>query len=335
MTLKLLSRTMLPAVEAELHNQVDRLGAGPLRPFREMLYYHMGWTGGAAARRKTGKRIRPLLTLLCCSAAGGQWRAALPAATAVEIIHNFSLVHDDIQDNSPLRRGRPTVWKKHGVPMAINAGDAFFAIANLASLERSRSTEATLRAAQVLQQACIDLTRGQYLDLANQTRPNLSLRNYWVMIGGKTAALVSAAAAIGATHAGGSTSVVDRYAQFGRFLGLAFQVQDDIIGIWGDEKQTGKSAASDLAEGKLSLPVLYGISRKGRFARAWRASHDRGREARKLRRLLQEEGGLDYSREQSERLTQQALDALHLLHPRGRAGKALEELTAQLLGREL
>jgi geranylgeranyl diphosphate synthase type I len=268
---------------------------------------------------------------------GGRWRAAVPGAAALEIAHNFSLVHDDIQDNSPTRRGRPALWKKYGSPMAINAGDALLAIANAAILDLRNSfpDSAVIAAGAILQATCLDLTRGQYLDLEHQGTRHLSLRGYWEMVGGKTAALLSASTQIGALLGGASRSVYQRYGEFGRLLGLAFQVQDDILGIWGNETLTGKSAASDLAEGKLSLPVLYGIRKNARFARLRGVTPPRAKaDIARLRNVLQDEGAYSYSVSQGRRLTNQAQLALSRLKPRGTAGAALAELTDQLLGRE-
>jgi len=129
MNLKQHIEIMLPAIEKELQDQVARLDTERTLPFHEMLTYHMGWTGDGAGKEATGKRIRPLMVLLAASS-GADWKNALPAAAAVEMVHNFSLVHDDVQDNSDKRRGRFTVWKKWGVPMAINVADAWFVLAN-------------------------------------------------------------------------------------------------------------------------------------------------------------------------------------------------------------
>ncbi len=135
MTLKSLIDSMLPAIETELIQAVARLDEPQTRSFHEMLTYHMGWSGDGAGPEATGKRIRPLLVLLTCAACGAEWQRALPAAASIELIHNFSLVHDDIQDGSDLRRGRTTVWKKWGMPQAINAGDALFILAHLVQLK--------------------------------------------------------------------------------------------------------------------------------------------------------------------------------------------------------
>ncbi len=327
---------MLRAIESELQGQIRRLGGGKAKSFHDMLAYHMGWTGRGGHARRAGKRIRPLLVLLVSASVAGDWREALPAAAAVEILHNFSLVHDDIQDNSPTRRGRIALWKKVGIPLAINAGDAFLALANEAALDLRRrfSAETVVDVAGILQRACINLTRGQFLDLAYQNKTSLAIRDYWDMIDGKTASLLSACTQVGALLGGATKPVIDQYRVFGRLLGLAFQVKDDILGIWGDETLTGKSVASDLVERKNSLPVLYGISRKARFAKHWRASLVRPEGTDQLRRLLTEEGAYEYAVAHAGRLTGRALTALRSAKPHGEAGVALVQLSERLLQRQ-
>jgi geranylgeranyl diphosphate synthase, type I len=336
MNLKQHFEVMLPEIEKELQRQVARLDATNIRPFHEMLTYHMGWTGEGAGREATGKRIRPVTVLLATASAGGDWKPALPAAAAVELIHNFSLVHDDVQDNSPKRRGRPTVWTKWGVPMAINVGDALFVIAYQAVMDLSKSypAESVVRAATILQDACLSLTRGQYLDMAYEERHDLSLEDYWQMVGGKTSALLSACVHVGALLGNASESEQEAYHQLGYHLGLAFQVQDDILGIWGDEAITGKSTASDLVEGKNSLPVLYGLGRQGQFAERWKWGPITTEEVKEVAEMLEREGAMTYAEEIAERETQIALEFLGKANPRGAAGAAMLELANMLLKRE-
>src|SRR5512145_3122523 len=265
-------KTLLAQIELELQRQVSRFDTPRTRPFYEMLTYHMGWTGEGAGPEATGKRIRPLLVLLCTSACGADWQSALPAAAAVELVHNFSLVHDDIQDNSDKRRGRPTTWVKWGQPMAINVGDALFVMSNQAiiDLKNHYPAEVVVKAAEILHNTCLELTRGQFLDMSYEERKDLGVEDYWPMISGKTSALLSACCHIGALLGGADDPTQESYRAFGHYLGLAFQVQDDILGIWGDEALTGKSAASDLVEGKNSLPVLAGLGANGKFAARWK-----------------------------------------------------------------
>ncbi len=336
MSLNKYSEIMLSAIETELQRQVAQLDEPRNRQFYEMLTYHMGWTGEGAGPDATGKRIRPMVVLLVVASRKPEWLHASPAAAAIELVHNFSLVHDDIQDNSDKRRGRTTVWKKWDMPQAINVGDALFVISNQAILDLAKNYSANMvvRAAGVLHNACLDLTRGQYLDMAYENRNDLSIEDYWKMIEGKTAALLSACTQIGAILGGADDEAIDQYRIFGRDLGLAFQVQDDILGIWGNEALTGKSTTSDLVEGKNSLPILYGISQKGKFAQRWSASAIHPSEVVDVAQMLVNEGARDYAQRAAERMTNQALETLEKVNPKNEAGHALVDLTNKLLNRE-
>src|SRR5512133_3127239 len=300
-----LLNTMITAVETELELQVSRLNEPRTKIYHEMLTYHMGWTGEGAGPEARGKRIRPLLVLLSAAACGGDWEKALPAAAAVELVHNFSLVHDDIQDNSDKRRGRPTVWVKWNMPQAINAGDGLFVLSNLAitDLISCYPAEVVVKAAQVLHNTCLDLTRGQYLDISYEKRTDLGVEDYWPMVSGKTAALLAGCCQMGALLGGVDEPTVDAYRSFGHYLGLAFQVQDDILGIWGDEAVTGKSAANDLIEGKKSLPVLAGLGAGGKFAERWKQGRIQTEEVQELARILASEGGYAASVEAAKQMT--------------------------------
>jgi geranylgeranyl diphosphate synthase, type I len=337
MTLKTLSRQILPAVESELQRLVGVLDQPRTAAFHEMLAYHLGWTGEGAGPEAQGKRIRPLLLLLSCSAAGGDWQAALPAGAAVELIHNFSLVHDDIQDQSDLRRGRLTVWKKWGAAHAINAGDALFILAHSAiqALQEKYPPQTTLRAAGILNEACLALSSGQFMDMAYEKKDGLILEDYWPMVAGKTAALLSGCTQVGALLGAVDEAVFEAYRTFGHALGLAFQIQDDFLGIWGDAALTGKSTSSDLVAGKKSLPVLAGLAKDGAFARRWNAGTpiDPG-EVPALADQLAQEGVKLYTQEMVDQMTDMALQSLREANPAGEAGEALFELTDFLLKRE-
>ena len=328
--------SLLSQIELELQKQISRLDTPRTKPFHEMLTYHMGWTGEGAGPDATGKRIRPLLVLLCTSSSGADWQSALPAAASIELMHNFSLVHDDIQDNSPTRRGRDTAWVKWGAPMAINVGDALFVISNqaLMDLKENYPAELVIRAAEILNNTCLDLTRGQFLDMSYEKRTDLAVDDYWPMIAGKTAALLSACCHIGSILGGVDDSKQEAYRSFGHYLGLAFQVQDDILGIWGDEMVTGKSAASDLIEGKKSLPVLAGLEKKGKFAERWVKGPIQPGEVEEVKRFLSSEGGLIAAQEASKQMTDLALMSLREADPQGGAGEALFVLAGRLLQRD-
>jgi len=328
-------KTLLPPIELELQRQVLRLDSPRTKPFHEMLTYHMGWAGEGAGLEATGKRIRPIIVLLTTASCGADWMPALPAAAAIELVHNFSLVHDDIQDNSPKRRGRDTAWVKWGAPMAINVGDALFVMSSQAimDLKKEYPAEVVVRAAEILHNTCLDLTRGQFLDMSYEDRNDLGVDDYWHMIAGKTAALISACCHLGALLGGADDSAQEIYRSFGQYLGLAFQVQDDILGIWGDETVTGKSVASDLVEGKNSLPVLAGLAKKGKFADRWAQGPIKPEEVEEVSRLLAMEGGLLAAQDAAKQMTDLALANLREADPQGEAGEALFELMNKLLNR--
>ena len=334
MSLSNYSTMMLPKIEEELISVVQQVKSSGLEQFHSMLAYHLGWEKSAANAQ--GKRIRPLLVLLTTLAAGGDWERALPAAAAVELVHNFSLIHDDIQDGSDLRRGRPTVWKIWGMPQAINAGDAMFALAHLAILRltETASTKITIISSQLLLTTCLELTKGQFLDIGYEDRTDLTIDDYWPMVRGKTAALLAACTELGAIVAEADASTRTAFHFFGQSLGLAFQAHDDYLGIWGDAALTGKSSESDLITGKKSLPVLFGLTQRGQFAIRWLEGHIRPEEVPGMATQLEIEGARHYTQEVTARLTRQALDALAETGVENVGREALEELAHLLLARQ-
>ncbi len=331
-----LSQQMLPEIEETLTQVVARVDGNEFGELHTMLAYHLGWEGEGAGPQARGKRIRPLLLLLTSAAAGGVWRNALPAAAAVELVHNFSLIHDDIEDNSPMRRGRPSVWYVWGIPQAINAGDAMFTLAYLSmfQLEEVASPAIALQGLRILHETCLHLTQGQFLDIAYESRGNLTLESYWPMVSGKTAALFATCMELGALVADSSPGIRQSYQQFGRALGLAFQAQDDLLGIWGDAELTGKSAESDLLTGKKTLPILYGLDQRGKFYQRWKQGPIQPQEVEELAEQLINEGAYQYTQEITDQLTQQALQALQEANPRGDPGEALKILANRLLKRQ-
>lgn len=335
MNLEKVIQEMLPEIEAGL-KQVIMEGCNPEYPeLRGMLTYHLGWEGEGAGGEAQGKRIRPVLTLLSTQAADGEWHKALPAATAVELLHNFSLIHDDIQDHSELRRGRPTVWVKWGIAQAINAGDVMFTLAFKAihGLVNTTSPEIALEAYRILQNVCLRLTEGQYLDLAYEAQHDLSLKDYWPMIAGKTSALLGGCAELGALIAGADETRRRAFSTFGVKLGLAFQVLDDWLGIWGDAALTGKSTESDLVSGKKSLPVLYALEKDRTFARRWREGAIRPSEVREIVTMLDSAGAQEFTLSMAEQLTLEARQALKEAVGEEQKATCLEELAERLLAR--
>lgn len=255
---------------AEYARAVDEAGARlisgelPYRGLYDMLRYHLGWTDGPGALEEgsSGKKLRPALCLLVAEAVGGDWRPALAGATAIELVHNFSLIHDDIQDGSPLRRHRATVWTRWGAAQGINAGDALLIVAEQALLETEPPLPArlTLGAFRLLNQACRALCEGQYLDLLWETQASVAVEEYLAMIERKTARLFQCAAEMGAYCSGAGPTLQRQWGLYGKALGMAFQVTDDLLGVWGPEADTGKTAALDVASRKKTLPVVLGLS---------------------------------------------------------------------------
>ncbi|NMB53649.1 MAG: polyprenyl synthetase family protein [Leptolinea sp.] len=334
MSLKDFSETVRPPIEQELKRVIGLVDDRHSQELRKMLAYHLGWEGEGAGEQARGKRIRPQIVLLGTSAAGKDWRDALQAAAAVELIHNFSLIHDDIEDQSDFRHGRKTVWALWGEAQAINAGDCMYSLAYRAILQSNNRPEYITRAVDMLSETCIALTEGQHLDMAYEKRDDLSLEAYWTMIGGKTASLLSCSAAIGATITGADEKIVATLKEFAWNLGLAFQVQDDWLGIWGDSALTGKSADSDLQSGKKSLPVLLGLQSSPEFRKKWIKRPFTNTEIADMAGLLKTAGIQIQLETETTRLTEKAKAALDRLDPENGAVSDLRVLADTLLKRK-
>ncbi len=247
---------LLADIESEMAQVIDERG-GHARPLYDMLIYHLGIDGAEAPR---GKRIRPLLGLLAYQSLTGDYRAALPGAAAVELGHNFSLVHDDIEDADRERRHRPTLWAIWGIPLAINAGDALFALSRLALyrlLDEGFSETRVLRLMRVYDETCIALTEGQFLDISFEQQLDVTVDAYLEMIGKKTAALLGASVQAGAILATDDMRVIEAYRRFGYHLGLAFQIADDVKGTFWESAESGKPAAGDVRKHKKTLPLVW------------------------------------------------------------------------------
>lgn len=226
--------------------------------------YHLGWADadGRPLNQVTGKMLRPTLCLSACRAFG-EADAALEIAAAIELLHAFSLVHDDVEDSDKERHGRPTLWTLTGVPLALNAGDCLFALANRAFFEAAAALggERALVALRLFSDAYLRMIEGQHLDIEYERRPSITTVDYVRMVQGKTGALLGASLALGALCGGASEAEVRQLNAAGVELGLAFQAVDDVLAIWGDPAQTGKAVGNDLARGKKSLPVTLALER--------------------------------------------------------------------------
>ena len=240
---------------------VLRAAVGALPPaMRRICGYHLGWWDreGVAEQGSGGKAIRPALVLAAARAARGQGAQAARAGAAVELVHNFTLLHDDVIDNDLMRRHRPTAWSAFGVPDAIMAGDAMQALATRLLAQDPHPAAA---AASARLSACvIEVCEGQHADCAFEGRDDVGLAECLAMAEAKTGALLGCACALGALYAGAPEPVVETLDAFGRQLGLGFQLIDDLLGIWGDPSVTGKPVGADLAAAKKSLPVVAALT---------------------------------------------------------------------------
>ncbi len=232
----------------------------------DLVGYHLGWldAAGAPANQPAGKMLRPLLCLAAARAfdAASTTESTFDAAASIELLHAFSLVHDDIEDGDTERHHRPTLWALRGVPLAINAGDCLFAMAHraLGGAIASLPAERGMRALRIFDDACLRMIEGQHDDLAFESIDGITVERYLAMSAGKTGALIGASLALGALFGGARDADVDRMQAAGIAAGLAFQAIDDGLAIWGDAARTGKAVGNDVARGKKSLPAVLALS---------------------------------------------------------------------------
>lgn len=307
--------------------------------------YHLGWLDEvlcpmteADRRKHGGKRLRGVLTVLAAETLGGAGQIAAPAGAAIELIHNFSLVHDDVEDNDEERRHRPTVWKLWSIPHAINVGSNMQAMVDVAVLQLARDypAEKVVEVLRVITRAIVLMTEGQFLDMAAQDAAEMPVADYTRMIGGKTAALIEAALRAGGLLGAADGGRVEALAQFGRQFGLAFQCRDDYLGMWGDPARTGKPVGSDLIQGKRSLPVVEALAAApprevtGRRLRQALAARD----VPDALEIMESLGIPDRVRARVEEHTTLALDALTAAGASGPYGNAIRDIARYALGRE-
>jgi geranylgeranyl diphosphate synthase type I len=281
-----------------------------------ILGYHMGWRDkhGHCCSYESGKFIRSTLCLLSCQAVGGDVSQAIPAAAAIELIHNFSLIHDDIEDASHERHHRPTVWKLWGQSQAINAGDAMFTLAYLALLrlrEKGIASQKIANCAEMLSVACLELCEGQYLDVEYENRLDITVEDYLHMAARKTAALFAVSTSLGSYLGNEDGELADFFRLFGRELGMVFQIRDDILGIWGIEDSVGKSAG-DICQRKKTLPVAYGLQNsrgaaRKRLGNLYSQKSIESEDIEEVAKILADLGARDYAANVAEQYYHKAL----------------------------
>jgi geranylgeranyl diphosphate synthase type I len=333
----------IPWLDAEMEAALST--GSPDLDLYQWARYHLGWVDGelqtlpdAERKKHGGKRLRGVLTVLACEAVGGAGRPAAAAGAAIELIHNFSLVHDDVEDNDEERRHRPTVWKLWGVPHAINVGSNMQAMVDAAALRLAGSYPAAqvLSAFQAINRAIVLMTEGQFLDMSAQDAAEMSEAAYFRMTGGKTAALIEGALRVGALLGTSDEARIEALAQFGRGFGLAFQCRDDYLGIWGEPALTGKPVGSDIEQGKRSLPVVHALAEApadtelGRQLRMALTA----REVPVVLEILDVLRTADRVRERVEEHTAAALGALERAEVHNAHGQAIREIAEYALGRQ-
>lgn len=329
----------LPAIEEEMRKVLTAETDAP-QLLHGMLHYHMGWVNAEfiPAEVSKGKRLRPIFLLLANEAQAGEWQQALPAAAAVELLHNFTLIHDDIEDRDTTRRGRPTLWTIWGEAQSINAGDALFTLAYRALLnlnKNSVSAARTLQATEHFTQCVLQLTQGQCLDIQFETQNDVSEATYLQMIKGKTAALLGLACELGGIIAGATKPRIAALYEFGESVGMAFQMEDDLLGLWGDPERTGKAVAADLRRGKKTLPILHGLEHSPELRALLRAELElNDTTVNKALTLLEASNSRDYTQSKANFYNKKALAALKRTHGSGEAQAALLKLSEKLLTRD-
>jgi geranylgeranyl diphosphate synthase, type I len=336
----LLTSPIFQRYQAELDTSMRRVvGSQANQPhdLGLMLRYALGWVNehDEPFNQPTGKRIRPFLLLLCAESAGDNWHTALPAAVAVEFLHNFSLIHDDIQDNSSLRHNRSTLWKIWGTANAINAGDALFTMAYhaLESLSTNIPFETAVKAWRIFNETALELTRGQHLDMQFEHQVSVTVDDYLSMIKGKSAALIAASAQLGGLIASKDFERSRHFSDFGINLGMAFQIRDDILGIWGDPAVTGKSIATDILSRKKSLPVIYGLSESDDLASLYQQEQFTEKDVGGVVSILNSVDALDYTERVESGFYHQAFSALEFAAPQGQVTEFLKQFVDSLLNR--
>ncbi|GAB2703698.1 polyprenyl synthetase family protein [Nocardia thraciensis] len=285
-------------------------------PLRRMGLYQFGWADreGKPTHSGWGKGFRSALAFASATACGAEAAAALPAAVAVELLHNFTLVHDDVMDGDRLRRGRATVWDIWGAPAAICLGDALHAMA-VRVLAGDRHAEIAEAAVSRLELAAVHVCRGQCQDCAFEAGGHVGIDDYLTMATAKTGVLMGCACALGALSAVGETAPLDAFDTFGRDIGLAFQITDDILGIWGNPARTGKAVGADLMRRKRSFPILTAMesetSAGQELSRLFRGSAPISQaHATRLARLMESEGCLRRCERHADTLVRTAVSAL-------------------------
>ena len=345
------SGTKLPGMFSKYKSSVEDelykvLRASENSEAYQLLRYHLGWIDQNGIPLGTsvtqGKALRPTLCLFACDALTDDYSKALPAAAALELIHNFSLIHDDIQDQDVERRHQPTVWHLWGIPKALWSGNAMQCTGDLSLLGVSTAVIApstVLRVSEILTESYTEMIQGQVLDLQFESRTDIKADEYLFMIACKTGALIRAGLQIGALLATDDQATVEAFAKFGEYLGRAFQIRDDYLGIWGDQATLGKATGNDIRRRKKSYPVVFALERaRGRamedLLRIYEQEELEEDDVQRVLAVLDEVGSQQNAQLLTEAAAAQALEALKPVSLPEWARTEAEELVDFLARRE-
>ena len=309
-----------------------------------MLKYALGWVdqSGLPIQTQQGKRLRPTLCLLACEATGGSPTKALPAAAALEFIHDFSLIHDEIQDRDETRHHRPTIWTIWGDAKALVAGNILRLVADIAiwdSTDSKNEQSPNLNLAIRLTQAYLEMIEGQYLDLYYEGRHDISVENYMAMISRKTGALIRCSLVAGALIGTQKPEILKAFEVSGRAFGMVFQIRDDYLGIWGQESATGKPVGADIRRRKNAFPFVYAMSKaskkdKNELLSIYKMPDVGETDVKAALGIIEKQGSRDEAQDLAKYYSDKALMALSDIELEPRAKRDIEELAHFLLVRD-
>lgn len=335
-------RRYLSEIESEIQKDVRKLFKD-YEQLWNMVGYCFGWVdqpGNPIVNVKfRGKRFRPLLCLLVCESICGEYKHALPAAAAIEIFHNYSLIHDDIIDKGDYRRWRSTPWKVFGISHSINTGDAMSILAQLLmcrSYKIGVSKVKTLEIAEILNQAFLRVFKGQHLDISYENEREISMREYLEMVKNKSAVLIGAACELGARLARGDQRIINSYRNFGINLGIAYQIYNDVQEIWAGFEKTGKRLWGDIKKKKKTLPIIYAFRKlsridKNRLIAIYRKRTLNRYDIKKIAKFLDKTNSYNYAKQVILRYKQKALRELKKINVNTLYKNRLLDLTEHLV----
>jgi len=330
----------LPEIEFEIQGKIKK-SLGEVKPFCDMANYAFGVVDDRGRKidnvKFRGKRFRSLLCLLVSESICGKYKHALPIAALIEVFHNFSLVHDDIEDNDKKRRFRKSVWSVWGVPHAINIGDAMLVLSCLPEIEPGKnfSERKLLKIISILNKCFLEVIKGQYLDISFEERENISDKEYLSMIKRKTAILIATSCQIGAELSTDNNKTINYYKDFGLNLGLAFQIHDDICGMW-EESQLGKKGKGDIKKKKKTLPFIYALKKlnkkdKSQFLKIYKKKSIDADDVKKIYLFLDKINARSFCEIMAMNCKKEAIDILNKLSIKKHYKDEISELVNKLI----